>query len=81
MRRYGFERSIFHVESFVVFAFFRRLGITHLIPKCFLSNLLALLIFPLLANQLGEAGRGKILRNKAAIKAGMAPVAKITYQV
>ncbi len=48
---------------------------------CFLITLLAVLILPRLASQLGDAGKGKIDLKIAAINAGIAPVAKIICQV
>ncbi|VTU65287.1 hypothetical protein AMBR_MGDJBKAP_02281 [Leuconostoc pseudomesenteroides] len=62
-------------------AFLSFLGMPRLRPICFLITLLAVLTLPRLASQLGEAGRGKIDLKIAAIKAGMAPVAKIICQV
>ncbi len=55
--------------------------IPQLRPKCLSITLLAVLTLPRLASQLGEAGKGKKLRNNAVISAGMAPVAKIICQV
>src|SRR5699024_3119326 len=80
-RKYFPENNVVHETSLIGLAFFSFLEIPHLRPMCFLITLLAVLILPRLASQLGDAGKGKIDLKIAAINAGIATVDKIILQV